>query len=101
MEDNKVHVEGTVKRDASAVSPRASLRVMDFCLVVRDVDGAPDVFVDCFATKEAVDMLDGFVSEGERLGVDGHLTFRTYTTDNGRKRSGLVVQVEDAYEIGD
>ena len=98
MQNNRVHVEGVVKRDARANEVRNGVRLLDFCLVVKAEEG-PDTYVDVFAPTGASDGLNGFVREGEAIGVDGFLTFRTYTSETGRKRSGLVVQAYDAYEI--
>ena len=99
---NSVHIEGSVKRDASMVEVRPGIKVMDFCLVVDDpmAEGL-SVYVDCYAPTDAVNMLDGFVSEGERLGVDGALTFRTVTDRRGARRTGMNVYVENVYEIGE
>lgn len=101
MGENFVHIEGIIKRDCEAVSPRPNVSVMSFCLKVPDPTNDGDVYVDCFAATDAVEMLDGFVSEGERLAVDGQLTFRTMTDHKGRKKSSIVVYVDNVEEIGE
>lgn len=100
MGENFVHIEGTVKRDAEAVEPRPNIMVTSFCLAVPDpaMDGAM-VYVDCFAATDASNQLEGFVSKGERLAVDGRLTFRTMTDYKGRKKSAMVVYVDNVEEI--
>lgn len=102
MSRNEVHIEGIVKRDSEASSPRPGISVMSFCLAVPDPsnDGM-DVYVDCFAATDAVGQLEGFVSKGEMLAVDGQLTFRTMTDYKGRKKSAIVVYVENVEEIGE
>lgn len=100
--DNMVHIEGVVKRDAEATSPRPNVSVMGFTLTVIDqMNGGMPVYVDCFAANNVVEQLEGFVSEGERLAVDGCLTFRTMTDYKGRKKSALVVYAENVEEIDD
>ena len=100
MAENYVHIEGTVKRDAEAVEPRSGVMVMSFCLAVPDPSNEDMmVFVDCFAATDASRQLDGFVTKDERLAVDGQLTFRTMTDYKGRKKSALVVYVDNVEEI--
>lgn len=91
--NNSVHAEGTVKRDAEAVEVRKGLRALNFTLVV-EVDGDKPLYVDCDAYSDAVDSLDGYVSAGEFLSIDGRLTHRTYTGSDGRVRTGMRVLVE-------
>ena len=96
---NEVRLVGTVKRDSEATELRNGVRVMDFCLVVPDaVYDHASVYVDCFAATDCVNQLDGFVTEGEALEVEGHLTFRTMTDHKGRKKSAMVVYVDNATE---
>jgi len=99
VKDNEVRVLGTVKRNASAENVRRGFSMLDFTLEVPTGDERR-VYVDCVATSPVVEEhFDGFVDAGETVGVVGHLTFRTYTNGNGRKVSGMVVYVEDVYEI--
>lgn len=97
---NNVHIEGTVKRDAEFSSPRNGVELLGFTLTVRDpTNDNLDIYVDCFAGTDVTKKLEGYVNEGERLAVDGHLTFRTATDHKGRKRSALMVYVDDVKEI--
>lgn len=97
MDSNFVKLTGTVKRDSSAMEIRSNFNVLDFCLVTPTVD-AEDVFVDCFAFGAVCDELEGKVFAGERLTVTGTLTYRTYTTCFGKKKTGIVVNVDSVYE---
>lgn len=101
MNDNFVHIVGEVKHDSEAVTVRQGLRMMDFCLVVKDFATGKDVFVDCFASDEVVESLEGFVSEGETLEVTGHLTYRTVTTKYGNRISRLYVFAEEVNDMED
>jgi len=100
--NNSVHIEGVVKRDSQQKELRNGVRVMDFCLSVRDpLNDNMNTYIDCFAATDAVDELEGYVEEGERLAVDGFLTFRTMTDYKGRRKSALIVNVEHVEEIGE
>lgn len=89
MDNNYVHLCGTVKRDASQGEG-----VMDFAIEVVNERGRRDIY-DCRLTSQsdAYDQLEGFVNEGEPLEVLGHLERRTVTDS---KRIGLVM-VETRY----
>lgn len=94
---NNVHVEGRVKRNARKNVVRPDLEILNFCLEVPSA--GEDVFVDCFCTTKTCNMLEGAVDEGEMIGVDGFLTYRSYSDSMGRKKSGVVVYVTDAYGV--
>jgi hypothetical protein len=101
MKGNEVRVFGRVKRDSDADRVREGMSVLDFTLEVEDGGGRP-VYVDCMATSPIVeDVFGGGVDAGEDIGVEGRLTFRTYTNGIGRKVSGLIVFVEGVYSISD
>ena len=95
---NEVHIIGTVKRTERAAK-KGNVSVMKFCLVVKEPVTNRNVMVDCFAPDDMVNELGGFVDEGERLEVYGHLSFRTNTDRLGNTRSVLTVYVTDVYEM--
>ena len=92
--ENFVRISGRVLRDEDARYVREGLSIIDFALAVEDPDGERPVYVDCYGTNDACKTLGGFVEENEELVVEGHLTFRTFTTKGGQRRSGVVVYVE-------
>ena len=96
LEKNSVHIEGVVKRGATKNVVRDTIHLLNFCLMVPS-DGE-DVYVDCFCTTYITDKLGGQVHKGQELAVTGHLTYRTYTDSIGRKKSGVVVYVDDVAE---
>lgn len=100
--ENRVHIEGVVKRDAEASSPRPGVRVMNFTLSVQDpINDGMLTYVDCFAATDIVDQMDGYVEEGETMAIDGFLTFRTITDYKGRKKSTIIVYVQGFEELGE
>lgn len=93
MDNNFVHLIGTVKRDATQGDG-----VMDFAIEVPNERGTLQIF-DCRLTQrsDAWDELEGFVNEGEPIEIIGHLEKRT-TTD-GTRVSGVWVEVRNTIVI--
>lgn len=93
MDNNFVHLIGTVKRDATQGDG-----VMDFAIEVPNHKGTLQIF-DCRIThrSDAWDELDGFVNEGEPIEVMGHLEKRT-TTD-GMRINGVWIDVRNTQII--
>lgn len=98
--DNRIHIEGRVKRSCMASEPRPGIKCMNFCLVVKDwANDGIDVYIDCFANTEVSEALEEFVEQGEKLAIDGSLTFRTMTDHRGRRTSTLQVYIENVEEL--
>ena len=93
MDNNFVHLIGTVKRDATQGDG-----VMDFAIEVPNHKGTMQIF-DCRLTQrsEAWDDLEGFVNEGEPIEIMGHLEKRT-TTD-GARINGVWIDVRTTSTI--
>lgn len=93
MENNFVHLIGTVKRDATQGDG-----VMDFAIEVPDQKGTIYIY-DCRLTNrsDAWEQLEGFVNEGEPIEVIGHLEKRT-TTD-GMRINGVWIDVRNTQTI--
>ena len=89
MDNNYVHVSGSVMRDAV---PTGSEGAMYFCLRVGD--GAGMVLVDCVMMPSHFEQCDWHLDKGEQLDVEGELTYRTWTDQLGRRRSGMEVLVK-------
>lgn len=87
MDNNLVHLMGTVKRDATEGDG-----VLDFAIEVPDERGTIRIF-DCRLTKrsDAWTQLEGFVNEGEPIEVIGHLERRTVT--EGVRVAGVWIDV--------
>lgn len=98
MQGNYVRLVGSVKRDASQEWIRKGLPVLNFCIAVQG-DGDKSVYIDCIAYGETVEDFEGFVEAGEILEVEGYISFRTYTTTQGKKRTMQYVHVESMSEV--
>lgn len=95
MDNNEVRLHGTVKRNAECVTERGS-RILDFALEVwSDKNSRLDVF-DCRTTdgSAAMEELEGFVTEGEELEVEGHLEKST-KSERQRMAGGVMVEVRN------
>lgn len=87
MDNNLVHITGTVKRDAVEGDG-----VLDFAVEVPDRRGTRQIF-DCRITKrsDAWKDLEGFVNEGEPIEIIGHLEKQTCT--DGVRIAGVWVDI--------
>lgn len=94
MLGNSVSITGTVKRSAEAARIREGLSILDFTLCVATDGSDRPTYVDCRATPDSGEACD-YVVEGERIRVDGSLSFRTYTNSRGHRKSGLIVLAEE------
>lgn len=79
MENNSVHLIGTVKQSAEQASGRLS-----FTIEVPNEKGTK-LWFDCICTShsEAFETLEGFVNEGEPIEVIGHL-IKNVSTEYGK-----------------
>lgn len=94
MGSNVVELEGMVKRDAEAGVTEKGGKVLDFALEVWNDDMTRYSIIDCRVTDhcEAMEQLEGFVSEGETLRVVGHLERRTSTERN--RLAGALIEAK-------
>lgn len=93
MENNFVHLIGTVKRDASQGNG-----VMDFAIEVPDQKGTRYIY-DCRLTSrsDAWEQLEGFVNEGEPIEIMGHL--EKHTTTDGMRINGVWIDVRNTQTL--
>lgn len=89
MDNNFVHIIGTVKRDATQGDG-----VLDFAIEVPNHKGTLQIF-DCRLTNrsDAWNELEGFVNEGEPIEIMGHLEKRTAT--DGMRINGVWVDIRN------
>lgn len=92
MGDNVVRLRGHVKRSVECATERGT-RILDFAIEVwSDKNNRLDVF-DCRTTdgSNAMEELEGFVTEGELLEVEGHL--EKSTSSERQRMAGVMVEV--------
>lgn len=95
LPDNFVHLTGTIKRYAEERRVREGLHVMDFTIVVGATPETRGTYVDCEAYGPVIEATDGYVDEGELVTIEGHVGFRTWTDQNGVRRTGRVIIVDE------
>ena len=90
MDNNSVHLIGNVKRSAESGEHRG-MGVLDFAISVWNDESRRFEIFDCRATSmsAAYKELEGFVTEGERLEIVGHLEKQT-STDRERIAGAMV-----------
>lgn len=74
-------------------------RVCNFTLArnrpTKDKDHPEADFVDCVAWNGTADLIGKYFSKGNRIGVSGSLSTRTYEDTNGVKRKVTEISVRD------
>lgn len=74
-------------------------RVCNFTLArnrpTKDKEHPEADFVDCVAWNGTADLIEKYFSKGNRIGVSGSLSTRTYEDTNGVKRKVTEISVRD------
>jgi single-strand DNA-binding protein len=99
---NKVLLMGNLTRDPQLSYTPNQTAVVDFGLAVnrkwtsRDGEKKEETcFVDCRAFGRMAENVNKYLSKGRPLFVEGRLTFDSWTSQDGTKRSKLRVTVEN------
>ena len=101
MNYNKVFLGGNLTRDPQLSYTPTQAAVVDFGLAVnrkwRSKDGEDKsevCFVDCVAFGRTAENINKYVKKGDPFFVEGRLSFDSWTTQDGAKRSKHKVIVE-------
>lgn len=104
---NKVLLLGNLTRDPKLSYLPNETAVVDFGLAVNRKWKAQDgtmkedtCFVDCRAFGKSAENINKFCMKGNPLFVEGRLTFDSWTTQDGSKRSKHRVTVENFQLLG-
>ena len=104
---NKVLLLGNLTRDPQLSYLPSQTAVVDFGFAVnrkwKGQDGTmkeDTCFVDCRAFGKSAENLNKFCKKGNPMFVEGRLTFNSWTTQNGSKRSKHRVTVENFQLLG-
>jgi len=104
---NKVFLMGNLTRDPQLSYLPSQTAVVDFGLAVnrrwtgRDGEKREETcFVDCQAFGRQAENINKYMSKGRALFVEGRLTFNSWTTQDGTKRSRHKVTVENFQFLG-
>jgi len=104
---NKVLLVGNLTRDPQLSYLPSQTAVVDFGLAVnrrwtgKDGQNRNEVcFVDCRAFGRMAENINKYLSKGRQLLVEGRLTFDSWTSQDGTKRSKHRVTVESFQFLG-
>jgi single-strand DNA-binding protein len=99
---NKVFMLGNLTRDPQLSYTPNQTAVVDFGLATNRKWTAPDgtqreetCFVDCRAFGRQAENINKYMSKGRLILIEGRLTFDSWTTQDGTKRSKHRVTVEN------
>jgi len=98
---NKVLLMGNLTRDPELRATQTGTQVAKFGLAVnrkwKDQAGEQredTCFVDCTAFGRTAEVMHQYLTKGRPVFIEGRLSFSTWTTQEGQKRSKLEVIVE-------
>jgi len=104
---NKIFLMGNLTRDPQLTYLPSETAVVEFGLAVNrkwksreGEDRDETCFVDCRAFGRTAENINKYLSKGKPLFVEGRLTFDSWTSQDGTKRSKHRVTVENFQFIG-
>lgn len=93
---NNVSLIGRTTNDIELKTTPNGKSVVNFSLAVkRPFTKDTTDFVNCVAWDNQADVLSRFVHKGNKVGVEGYVTTRSYEDKDGNKRSVTEVLVKD------
>ena len=97
---NKVELIGRLTKDPEKKSTDKGTSVVSFSVAVqrkyKNADGNYDAdYINCVAWRTTADFIANYFTKGQRIGVVGSLTTRSYEVE-GKKRSVTEVNVDEA-----
>lgn len=96
---NKVALIGRLTRDVELRKTQSGTPIASFTLAVdnrrKDDDGAD--FIPCVAWKKAAELLDMYTGKGDRVGVTGRISTRSYEKDG--KKVFVTEVVVDEFDL--
>ncbi len=104
---NKVLLMGNLTRDPQLTYLPSQTAVVDFGLAVNrrwksreGEDREETCFVDCRMFGRRAEVINKYCQKGNPLFIEGRLTFDSWTSQDGTKRSKLRVTVENFEFLG-
>ncbi len=97
---NRVVLVGRLTRDPELRSTNAGMFVVSFTIAFDEYHGRAEnrerksCFINCTVFGQAAENMSKFTKKGSLVGVDGHLTQRTYDTRDGRRVSVVEIIVD-------
>ena len=89
---NNVNLIGRLTKDIELRQTNGGKAVCSFCIAV---DGGKDIsyFIDCVAWEARATNIAQYFHKGDKIGIAGMITTRTYDTSDGKKIKATEVLV--------
>lgn len=99
---NKAILMGRLTSDPTLKTTPANKQVTTFTLAVarRYAKDTTD-FINCVAWEKTAEFICRYFSKGSMIAVDGEIQTRSYTTNDGQKRTVTEIRVDNAYFTGE
>lgn len=98
---NKVFLQGRLTAEPEKRYTQNQTPVTSFSVAVnRDYNTKECDFVNCVAWKSSADFVEKYFHKGDMIILVGRLQVRSYTDNNGNKRTATEVVVESNYFAG-
>ncbi len=96
---NIVTLIGRVTKDIELKQTNSGKSVISFTLAVdkdfKNEDGTRDAyFIDCVAFEKRAEAISKYVGKGDRLGINGKISTRTYQRNDGSNAKAVEIIVE-------
>ena len=96
---NIVTLIGRVTKDIEVKQTKSGKAVISFALAVdkdfKNEDGTRDAdFIDCVAFEKRAEAIAKYVHKGDRLGINGRISTRTYQRNDGSNAKAVEILVE-------
>lgn len=102
---NKVIEMGRITADPELKSTPSGKSVASFTIAVDDGKDAQGNkitdFFDCVAWEKTAEMVCKYFGKGRLIGIEGKLKNRSWTTQEGQKRTKTEIQVERVHFTGE
>ena len=100
---NNVSIVGRNTKELEAKSLPSGSKVVNFCIAVdrRTKDDKVTDYIDCIAWGKTAELIAQYVKKGDRIGVIGSITTRSYQDRDGKNRKATEVLVDRVEFLSD
>lgn len=99
---NKVILGGRISSDVTLKQTQSGISVASFSIAVnrKKTDGEQQAdFFNCTAWRGQADMLARYFKKGSSICIEGAMQNRSWTTQDGQKRTTTEIVVSDVYFV--
>ena len=103
MSINRVNITGNLTRDPELRATAGGTQMLAFGVAVNDRRKNPQTgewedvpnFIDCIVFGQRAEALSRFLSKGSKVAIEGKLSYSSWETKEGQRRSKLEVIVDE------